>query len=211
MPSKINKHQLAIVTTAFLSIGLTSPANALTFKTFTDKDTFQEAASGLSLETFNQTATSTAKNHDLSDFAIRSNMTWTKISDDIEANVDGSTFLQLQSRNHTTEATLTFDNQINAFGFDWVNTDNSANTLELIINDRSYSFGAPQQSGFFGIIADNLFSEVSFSDAATGGYLQHGGIDNIRYGLVEDVPTPAAILPTLLGISANLLRRKKQF
>lgn len=213
----ISKHQFgfSLISASILTFGLASSAQALTFKTFTDINAFQAATSQLKLETFNSTATSTAKNHDLDDFNIRSNMTWTRISEGtLTGNIDGTNFLQLQSRNPDTGAALNFRSSISAIGFDWVNTDNSGDILELIINGQSEIFGAASQRGFFGMIAmDGLFDSVQFSDTEGGGYLQYAGIDNIRYGSVksvQDVPTPAAILPSLFGVVMGLSRRKKR-
>lgn len=209
----ISKYQLelSLISASLLTLGFAPSAQALTFKTFTDLNTFQAATAQLSLETFNSAATSTDKNHDLDDFEIRSDMTWTRISEGtLTGNIDGTSFLQLQSRNPNTSASLNFSSDISAIGFDWVNTDSSVDTLELIINGQSEIFGPANQRGFFGIIAmDGLFDSVQFSDTEGGGYLQYAGIDNIRYGHVQAVPTPAAILPSLFGIFVGLGRRKK--
>jgi hypothetical protein len=213
----ITKHQFSFsfISASILTLGLAPSAQALTFKTFTDIDAFQAATEQLSLETFNSVATSTDKNHDLDDFNIRSDMTWTRISEGtLTGNINSTNFLQLQSRNPDTSATLNFNSSISAIGFDWVNTDNSGDALELIIDGQSEIFGAANQKGFFGMIAmDGLFNSVQFSDTEGGGYLQYAGIDNIRYGSVksvQDVPTPAAILPSLFSIFVGLGRRKKQ-
>jgi len=213
------KHQFSFsfISASILTLGLAPSAQALTFKTFTDIDAFQAATEQLSLETFNSAATSTDKNHDLDDFNIRSDMTWTRISEGTFAeNIDGTKFLQLWSYNSNTNATLNFSSSISAIGFDWVNTDNSGDTLELIINGQSEIFGPAKQRGFFGIVAtDGLFQSVQFSDTEAqnqNSRLQYAGIDNIRYGSVksvQDVPTPAAILPSLFSIFVGLGRRKK--
>ncbi|NJN71441.1 MAG: PTPA-CTERM sorting domain-containing protein [Limnothrix sp. RL_2_0] len=209
----ISKYQIgsSFISISLLTLSLAPSAQALTFKTFTNIDAFQAATTRLNIETFNSTATSTDKNHDLTDFNIRSDMTWTRISEGtLTGNINNTNFLQLQSRNPATSAALNFYSSMSAIGFDWVNTDNSGDTLELIIDGQSEIFGAANQKGFFGIIAlDGLFDSVEFSDTEGGGYLQYAGIDNIRYGYVQDVPTPTAILPSLFGIFVGLGRRKQ--
>ncbi|WP_041764286.1 PTPA-CTERM sorting domain-containing protein [[Leptolyngbya] sp. PCC 7376] len=201
-----------------LSCGILMPAHALTLTTFTDQAEFEAIATGLSLETFNDATLSDSKNHTLSDFSISSNMTWSRIVEGSTAGtIDDSAFFRLQSRNPDTAATLNFTNTINSLGFDWKNTDNSVDVLELIVDGQVFEFGQPKQGGFFGVIAtEGSFDSVQFSDTEGGGFLQYGSIDNIRYGQVDfsdddpqAVPTPAALLPNLSLIGLNVLRRRR--
>ncbi len=205
-------NQVALSAVGAVVLGLSvTPAQALTLKTFTNESEFAAIASSLNTETFNDATLSEAKNHVLDDFAIESDMTWSRIVDgDETANVDGSTFLKLKSYRSNTAATFNFNNPINVFGFDWVNTDKN-DTLELIVGSQNFVFGLPEQRGFFGVIAtEGSFSSVQLSDTEGGGYLLDGGIDNIRYGNIspQAVPTPAAILPNLVLFGLNALRRR---
>ncbi|OKH17970.1 PTPA-CTERM sorting domain-containing protein [[Limnothrix rosea] IAM M-220] len=189
-----------------------TPAQALTLKTFTNESEFTAIATSLATETFNDATLSDKKNHVLDDFAIASNMTWSRIVDGSTAgNIDGSNFLRLQSRNSDTAAAFNFADSINAFGFDWANTDSNGDTLELMVGGQIFTFGLAGGSGFFGVIAtDGDFDSVQFSDDAGSTFLQYGSIDNVRYGNVapQAVPTPAAILPNLFLLGLNVLSRR---
>jgi hypothetical protein len=86
---------------------------------------------------------------------------------------------------------MTFDFGITALGFNWRNTDQSGDEIELIVGNQSITFGPAQQSGFFGIITDQPFTVVGFSDTPGGGSaLAYGFIDDIRYGAAS---TPVTI------------------
>ena len=137
-----------------------------------------------------------------------------------DGSIDGSTFLSLRSQSESQTAELNFLQPLNAFGFDWVNTDNSGDILELRIDNQVFQLGSEdKKSGFFGVIAmEEVFSTVIFADDKSDNtHLRDASIDNIRYGKVDfsdsdpkAVPTPAVLLPNLALMGLNAMRRRTQ-
>ena len=220
-------------------------AQALTIKTFTSSTDFDLATQGLlTTEDFNSSERGSFTEKDFDGFtvsvqpdgAVRGNNNsnpavfnisrgTTGSGAPITANVDGSQFLRTSSSlNLDNYLELVFDNQINAFGFDWRNEDtgpggNNPDPMaidQLILTLASGEeftvtntiFGdADSQSGFFGfIIEDGFVNSLRFVDhpSVRGNGISRLGIDNVDYGVV---PTPAAVLPVLTGLFAAAKRR----
>jgi len=112
--------------------------------------------------------------------------------------------------------TITFDQGLFAFGFDYTNTDYSADFFQLNLGGTLYDIGAPRSSGFFGFITTNgTLSTFDFSDDPLGGGNLDGVLfDNFEYSQrrvwsssreARLVPTPATLWVLLLGLGGLLL------
>lgn len=115
--------------------------------------------------------------------------------------------------------TITFDEGVFAFGFDYTNTDWSRDFFQLNLNGTLFDVGAPRSSGFFGfVLTAGTLSSFNFSDDPSGGgNLDRVLFDNFEYSQrrvwsssreTRPVPTPATIWVILLGLGTLLLTRR---
>lgn len=196
---KTHKLVLSFAVTATL---LLSPlmASALSITTYTNKATWTAAASGvLLLEDFNAQSTGVFTNKAFNGF------TATRTGSDITMsirngggnNIDGTNYLNLYSTNLNHNMVWDFDDYLNALGFDWKNTDETNDRLELLVGGQKFEFGIPG-FGFFGIIInDGAVNSVALSDSnGGGGHLVYGSVDNVQFN-VNPVPEPSTFF--LLG------------
>lgn len=172
--------------------------------TYTDQAAWEAASQATASYDFNSDVNGSFTTKDFGDFEAR-----LIHSQGYSPAITGGE-LRLQLWNSNSELDITFDSAINAFGFDWRNTDGSGDDIEIIIDGQSITFGPDRQSGFFGIIADDAFLTASFSDTAgNGGALQYAYLDNFQYG-VTSVSAPATLALFGLGLAGIAAGRRRK-
>ncbi len=117
-------------------------------------------------------------------------------------DVDGSTFLTLETDRSGTDQQLTrliFDRPISGFAADWNSTTNSSLLTLTIgfdqINFSDYLTGAGD--GFLGFVANRWFNLASFDQLGTDNEVF--GLDNLSFSPAP-VPTPSSLLLLALGL-----------
>jgi len=107
--------------------------------------------------------------------------------------------------------TITFDEGVTAFGFDFTNTDWSRDFFQINLNGTLFDIGTPRSSGFFGfVLTSGTLSSFNFSDDPFGGGNLDGVLfDNFEYSYnrlwtssreARPVPVPATLWLTLAGL-----------
>jgi hypothetical protein len=199
--------------TASLASVLTfsTPAQSLTFTTFTNEATFRLAAGSLSTETFNSfTADTPFENGvtvNLTDFSLTGfgNRSFGRNNIDVPVlrfrtlNIDGTSIV-----NGVTDAgtgfNTTFKSPINAFGATFNATSNAGITQLQVGGDivGSIQFIPEGSVGFYGFIANGSFSTIAFESNNNLG--DAFGADNFLYSS-SVTPVPFVFSPAL-GVGA---------
>ncbi len=119
--------------------------------------------------------------------------------------------LQIQTWNHLSSLDFVLDSATSYLAFDWTNSDETGDILELTIAGSNYTFSG-KSSGFFGIILDSAVTTFSFGDTEGGGRaLKYATIDNLQYESISNVPVPAAVwlmASGLLGLMGVAKRKR---
>ncbi|MGB3299196.1 MAG: PTPA-CTERM sorting domain-containing protein, partial [Phormidesmis sp.] len=113
-----------------------------------------------------------------------------------------------------------FNSAITAFGADFARISNSTQGARfefgdgsvLSIPNRGSGNSAGDGSlltdgGFFGFTADSAFDSFKIRTVNSSNRFS---MDNLSYDAATPVPTPAAILPSLLGMGVAAWRKRKQ-
>ncbi len=183
-------------------------ANAITYTSYTDYAAWSSAAGATTIEDFTGETTGSFISRDFGDFdAQLFNQSASYLPEIVNEE------LRIQRWNSNSYLQIEFDDNIQSLGFDWRNTDNSSDSIELIIGGDIWDFGPSQSSGFFGLIASGgTFDTVAFSDSAgNGGALGYGYIDNIEYAVVSNpVPEPSTYILLGTGIAGLIVWRRKR-
>ncbi|NVK56584.1 MAG: PEP-CTERM sorting domain-containing protein [Alteromonadaceae bacterium] len=233
---------------------LPSLTQAALITSYTDRTSFVAALGGLATieEDFNGLSESlftSAFDLNLGDFSIASNdvagdsigvrdlvttngsyFTPTHPEND---SVDGTRFFGINGSSGGPSFTVSFSTERFVFGFDWLDgdvTDSYAMSVlgEVFENppfDNTWDENS-QYRGFFGIVSDTAFTEISFYQTDAGGTIAGFGIDNLITSQVNivtcaenpslpecvtpDLPEPSALALLSLGLIGLYIRRKKQ-
>ncbi len=189
-------------------LGISAPANALNFTTFTDRASWEAAVGGsFSEETFNSFTVDTSFNGssvDVGDFTLNGTSQFSgfqqidfpPITASSSLNIDGTTQI-VAATGSSSSFTFTFDAPTTAFGASF-NELNSNNTRlradsDVVPNLPTVNGGTPG-GGFFGFVADGEFTTLNF-DSITGsgdGF----GMDNVVYAS-SSAAVPFEFSPTL--------------
>lgn len=174
-------------------LGVSAPANAIVFNTFSDRASWEAAVGGsFSEEDFNSFTVDTSfdgVNVDVGDFTLNGTSQFSgfqqidfpPITASGVLNIDGTTQM-VAATGSSSNFSFTFDSPITAFGASF-NELNSSNTQlsadsDIVPNLPTVAGGTPG-GGFFGFVADGNFTTVTF-DSVTGsgdGF----GMDNVVY------------------------------
>lgn len=185
---------------------------------YTNQAAWQAAAGAAGVYDFNSDAAiniSLAK--DFGPFTVERNTAYDLdiVEGNQPGNIDGTNFLNYYTRNHSESISVTFDDPISAFAFDWVNTDTSNDRIQLVIGGSTFDVGGPGR-GFFGVVEDTGASlglpvEILFSDTpGNGGHLSRANLDNFRYSTDSVVPEPTSIALWSLGLVGMTLARRRR-
>lgn len=150
-------------------------------------------------------------------------------------SVDGSRFFGINGSSGGPSFNVGFSTERFVFGFDWLDgdvTDSYAMTLlGQVFEGPPFSPATfPNTSsdvprGFFGIISDTSFSDVSFYQTEAGGSIAGFGIDNLITSQIDivscaqdsslpecatsaDVPEPSSVAILGLGLAGLAFRRR---
>jgi hypothetical protein len=189
-------------------------AHALTLTTYTDFAAWNAAAGTSTLEDFNDENLGPFTTRDFGDFTAtlynqRNNYT-PSITEKIW-RLELRKELRLPQLDSDSYTQLLFESPITALGFDWRNTDDSYDDIEMNISGQIFEFGEAWHYGFYGVVATSgTFDAIDFGYTATGNYddLQFGYIDNIRYHTVPEPTTLFLFGLGLLGLAGE--NRRKQ-
>lgn len=204
------------VIAALFIVFSTQQAFGLTYDTFTDRGSWSAATGPTTQEDFNSEATGVfSPSRSFAGFTVV-NTDPSQVTTEINggsnsSNINGSNYLLYSSRDFGIPMIITFNGEISSLGFDWNNTDGSADVAQLtvIVDGQSFIIGGPG-AGFFGIIAtDGGFDSIGIEDTdGNGGILDSFGMDDIAWGGAVKA-SPATPVPTLsiwgLGILAGVL------
>lgn len=193
---------------AFSLLNFSSLQAAIT--TYTDLSAYQAALSGATeeIEDFNSATVG-----DFSDpinetgfnfFSITGNTSGDNVGIKAGAgsgNIDGTQYIGWGDGSGVGPTlNFIFDENIFAFAFQWRDTDGSDVYRLVVTEDGTTSqyynppFSTGTGTGFFGIISDDSFSQVTIETQAYGGHVGYFGLDNFRMAPAN--VTPASI-PTL--------------
>lgn len=188
---------------------LPTVANSAIITTYTDRNAFIAALNGLNTieEDFNAqdlNLFTSAFNLDLGDFSVSSSDVagdqigivdvvydnddwWDAPKPANLGSVDGTRFFGLNGSSGGPSFDVSFSTERFVFGFDWLDGDVTDSYAMTVLGqtfegppfDSSYLERNSQYRGFFGIISDESFSDVSFFQTAAGGDIAGFGIDNL--------------------------------
>ncbi|VEP13501.1 conserved hypothetical protein [Hyella patelloides LEGE 07179] len=206
-------------------LGISFPANALMFTTYTDRATWQAAVGGtdnFSEENFNSFTTDTLfkdtiSGLDVGEFTLDGDG-FVNSSNDIpriesaplsspfpEINVNNSTLVHGLAGGSSSSffTSLTFDSPITAFGAEFNNVnENAPQNTQIKADGEVVDDGTIDSiptidftSSFFGFTADGSFTEVEFK--GTGTSSDGFGMDNVVYGSSSSASVPFEFSPTL--------------
>lgn len=144
----------------------------------------------------------------------------------VPAEFDGQNYLAWANTNTggAVSMTLTLNAATTAFGFDWFNTDFSDQYTFSVTGGPSFTgppftvvSGGSANSGFFGLISDSAFSDVTITNTFNGGYISDEGFDNLTTnGVGSSNPSPApepaswAMMLGGFGLIGGALRRRQR-
>ncbi len=193
-------------------LATTGVANAAVTQ-YSNRTSFETAASSLTTETFNSYTTDAAFSSgsvDVGDFTLSHSGTYggVKISSNGSGfmNVDGTA--HVQGLGFTNDViTFVFDMAINYFGVDLfaVNDGIEREVVDLAGSTYTMPVFSSNVRSFVGFVSDTAFTTISFRAVAG----ESAGYDNVSYG-VSPVPLPAGgmLLLTALGAFGIVRRRK---
>lgn len=250
------KHQTALLLSAMFA---SSMAQSAIITTYTDRDAFISALGGLTIieEDFNSRPLQTfdaAFSLDLGDFTVSSDDVagdtigvtdvvydndhwWDEPKPENLGSVDGTRFFGINGSAGGPSFDVSFSTERYVFGFDWLDgdvTDSYAMTVlgevyESPPFDSGYLIRNSPYRGFFGVISDTAFTDVSFYQTAAGGDIAGFGIDNLITSQIDvvtcvqnpdlpecteepanGVPVPAPMALIGLGLAAFGFSRKRK-
>lgn len=186
-------------------LGISAPANALNFNTFTDRASWEAAVGGsFSEEDFNSFTVDTSFDNgssvDVGDFTLNGFGDCCSNDNKVDASpfsfggVDGTSYVVGQVNNTgSTFFNMTFNSAITAFGaeFDRISDDR----ITQLVADSEAPINIPDiTSGFFGIVADGSFSTLAFQPGDS--QFDRFGMDNVVYAS-SSASVPFEFSPTL--------------
>jgi hypothetical protein len=190
---------------AFISL-FTLKAQAALITTFTNQASFLTAAGSTSSYNFDANSAGGFSNQDFGDFSVVAAGSGIRLS--VLGGASSSTF----SSNHLDfntaccnipdTMTITFNNGLLAFGFDFSNEDPTSDYTVLTVDGQSFNVGSSGTSGFFGLVTDTALSSFVFQDdPSNGGANTSTKFDNFLFASnSNDVPEPATLLLFGLGL-----------
>ncbi len=188
-------------------------ASAMVVTQFTDKNQWQAAASGsVTIEDFTNEADGSFTNRNFGDFNAELINPYTFWEPKIFEHVTHGKVLALQARDEGSRLKLTFDSDLTAIGFDWVNLDSNDN-IELVVSAVPYNFGASNNSGFFGlVVTGGTLNEFAFGDSVGGGGELGGALlDNYHYVFVPEPSLGLLLCISLVGLAgAGVVQKIKK-
>lgn len=212
------------VTASLVSVlAFATPAQSLTFTTFTNETDFRSAAGSLSTETFNSFTADASFNNgvtvNLADFSLTGFGNSTDFGSrnliDVSpfaasiVNINGTPFV-LGITQSGIGFNTTFNSPITAFGATFNGTSDFAPNRLRVGNDVVGNLPVIFQggNGFFGFIANGSFATLTF-DIPTGAGADAFGADNFLYSS-SATPVPFEFSPALgVGALGGLLTAKR--
>ncbi len=210
----------------FVILGICSPSMPLrgAVVTYTDRPTFDAAASPTDVEDFNTFVSDVffdptpldvgaftmsvvgadplrtpSNNVDVPPFVFTDN--------NIDGTPTGRITVENQSAGTLLSVFLTFDAPIKSFGADFYSLNNTFNRTRIVAAGEQIS--PPTTSGdqlrFFGFVSDTEFSIVEFQ--ANSGQLDGFAMDNITFGPIPEPTTLTLAAFALLGLVGRRKRR----
>ena len=184
-------------------------ANAISFTTYTNQSSWETAVGTFTIEDFNDESNGVFTFRDFGDFTATLYNQNTNNKPQVNDNE-----IRLQIWDNQSYTRFSFDNPIRALGFDWRNTDESYDKIEMNVQGNDWIFGPSQSSGFFGIVStDGMFTSADLGDSVgDGGALGYGYLDNFRYASSSaTIPEPTTWLLFGTGILGLLGYGRKKF
>jgi hypothetical protein len=155
--------------------------------TYTDRGLFEAALSSFSVDSFDTVPQGQFFTLDRGDYVMAADNQGLFGCINNQACGDNSAkgFDDAYVWDYVSIDTFTFDSQINGFGFDFDSPGNQASVSPIL-----QGITAPTLSGFFGIIDEAAFTQVSLGQTASFMIF-----DDLTYGvtLPSAVPVPAAV------------------
>jgi hypothetical protein len=208
---------IKILATALVVCGTAYQAQAATF---TDRTLFESAVASPTVEDFeNETVSGTPSTGGVasltfSDFTVNATLTAAKLVNFPNFGADnttsgGSKYLLIDSDLPTSYPTIefVFSTAIKAFGFSYTDFTKGDFTFsaagEIITVAKNVGF----PSKFFGFTSNSLFTTLTITPFEDSNV----GIDDVTYGDLSSVPTPAS-LPLLVAglVGLGFMARRKR-
>lgn len=214
---------LAALTTI---VGVNTSANAMTFTTFTNRSSFENAVTvdgGTAvIETFSTFTTNTSFNNtslDVGDFTLQgvgsTGAHRVGPQGNSNFNIDSPQLTGWVSGSDSISIDIIFDRPITAFGFDYKNLSERGRVTSLLADGETVITDIPDRGdfglGFYGFIADESISTVTFQSGNNG--VDGFALDNLTYSSAASIPefSPTFGLLALGGIlSLNRWRKQRK-
>ena len=201
-----------------------APAAAALFNTFSDRASFDAAADPDLFEDFNSAAqqvfafnTSYLFNGFTITVLPRTDGTFgfveAGITDTARSDIDGTARLvwgqdSWDGLQNGPDIVFTFNSALTAFGFDWRNTDPS-DSYKVVVGTVEFGAISGQEpwpdrvsQGFFGIVSETPFTQLTLVHNDIGGILNDMSMDNIAMTRFD--PPPPAPPPGVIPIPPAL-------
>jgi len=180
-----------------------------------DQASFLAAAGSVDIHDFESDAPGAISSRDFGDFSI--DATGDGIYLARVQEVDENNEVYMCSYNNLASLDVVFENDISAFGFDYIAAGNQSwdhSTFSLL--GTTWDLGIPGDSGFFGVIetSGTFLAGTEFSFGQNSINWSGVRFDNVIYSAngTSPVPEPASVFLFASGLAglAGLGRKKKQ-